>query len=97
LGYLKGYHINRLEARIALYDRSRAIVTALLERHAILAAKGFYALHSFEITVAAKALTVQTRPSSYVCKNLHPGIGLFQKVNRFWKGKIISAVRPCRQ
>jgi hypothetical protein len=71
LGHLKDDLVQRLESRIALGNGARAVVAALLEGHAVLAPEWLYALDAFEITVAAKALTVQARPSANVGKYLH--------------------------
>ncbi len=80
----------RLEAWIALHNGARAVVTALLKGHAVLAAEGLHPFYSFEVAVAAKALAVQARPSSDVGKYLHGRIGLGQRVNRFWSRELIE-------
>jgi hypothetical protein len=71
LSHLEDDSIYGLEAGIALHNGTGAVVAALLEGHAKLAAEGGDAFHSLEITVAAKALAIQARPSSDIGKYLH--------------------------
>jgi len=69
--HLENDCVHGLEAGIALHNGAGAVVAALLEGHAKLAAEGWDAFYSFEITVAAKALAIQARSSSDIGKYLH--------------------------
>jgi hypothetical protein len=50
----------------------------------MLAAEGWDAFYSFEITVAAKAFAIQARPSTNIGKYLHGKELLCERVNKFW-------------
>jgi hypothetical protein len=53
----------------------------------MLAAEGWDAFYSFEITVAAKAFAIQARSSTNIGKYLHGKEQLCGRVNKFWASR----------